>query len=194
MKVTKPILLKCGRSALEARGYVTKLIRGQRITPGSRLEATKESQSHLVAVRTTRHRELGLLREPSRRWRTVSSVEEVIVVARSLEEEMAVDVMSFDAELLCQIFDAVVRDRAKDAHTYPVFVPLDDTGRNGNDVIPGLSKRATWQSTLWISEDTGQPIATPASAAGFVERVKREFAKMMGVDVSTVTVEFRINT
>lgn len=191
MKITKAVLLKCGRKALEARGYSTQQTGGQRITPGSRLEATKDARTHAVAVRTSRQRELGLLREPDRRWRTVSSVEEVIVVARSRDEEMAADVMSFDSELLCQIFDAAVREHMKDDPGYPVFIPLDDTKKEGV-VVPGLKSKAAWQSTVWIAENNAHEITASVSQTGFVERVKREFAELMGVDVSKVSVDFRI--
>jgi hypothetical protein len=34
---------------------------------------------------------------------------------------------------------------------------------------------------------------SPQGNVGFIERVKREFAELMGVDVSRVTVDFHIN-
>jgi hypothetical protein len=117
LKVTPAILRGCGRQVLESRGNAAKQIRGERTIPGTRLETTKGSRTRTVPVRTSFKRELGFLRQPDGRWQTVSTVDDVLVVVRSLDEEMAADVMCFDANVLLQIFEKSARERRKDHYT-----------------------------------------------------------------------------
>jgi hypothetical protein len=73
LKVTRAILRRCGQRVLESRGYTTKLITGEGIIPGTRLEAAKDFRTSTVAVRTGLKRELGFMRQPDGRWQTISN-------------------------------------------------------------------------------------------------------------------------
>jgi hypothetical protein len=191
LKITPAILRRCGRRVLESRGYVTKPIAGERIIPGTRLEATKSALTRTVAVRTSLGRKLGFLRQPDGRWQTISTVDQVLVVARSLDEELAADVMCFESAVLLPIFEKSARGRPKDHYTHPMFMRLDDANE-GSGIVCGLKSSAAWQTSVLIAESAEHGITALISCTGFVERVKREFAELAGVDVSRVIVDFRI--
>jgi hypothetical protein len=191
LKVTRAILRRCGQRVLASRGYATQPIRGEGIIPGTRLKAAKGSRTSTVAVRTSFKRVLGFLRQPDGRWQTISTVDEVLVVTRAHEDEMAADVMCFKSAVLLPLFEKAAQERRKDHYTHPLFLPLDDTNA-ANGVIAGLQSKAAWQSKVLIGESTTQGITALITHTGFVERVKREFAELAGVDVDRVIVDFRL--
>jgi hypothetical protein len=91
----------------------------------------------------------------------------------------------FDAALAAQL------KRHPDlSHKAPIFVSLDKvSGKAKTDLISGLQTKKQWREVLLLNSVSPRGDA----AVGFIERVKREFAELMGVDVSKVTVDFHIN-
>jgi hypothetical protein len=61
-----------------------------------------------------------------------------------------------------------------------------DKAKSG--MVSGLKTKTQLREVLALKSVSPQGNAN----AGFVERVKREFAELMGIDVSKVTVDFHI--
>lgn len=190
MRITKTQLRACARTALEERrGYSVKVDKGQGFVPGARLTAIKGTKELKVAVRTSLDREIGLMRDQDGNWRTIPKVAMVVVAVPAVDDPALVEVFGFDPKILKREFDAALaaqRERHPDlSHKAPIFVSLDKV----SGVISGLKRKKEWREVLPINSVSPQRNAT----IGFIERVKREFAELMGVDVSKVTVDFHIN-
>ena len=77
------------------------------------------------------------------------------------------------------------------SHKSPVFIALDPSDKGpAPKVTSGLKTRAKWRISVPL--DAAPVDKHVAFAGSFVERVKREFAELTGVDVCKVIVEFRI--
>jgi hypothetical protein len=146
-----------------------------------------------VGVRTSFERGLGLARDKTGRWR-ISDVDEVLVAVPT-DDKTSVEVMSFDPKLLIKIFDDALNQRPnlKEDYRLPVFMPLDKKRlRSTGAIIPGLKEKSVWRKIMKPDEEMLRKSAEQSSARSFIERVKREFAEINGVDVSKVTVHFGI--
>jgi hypothetical protein len=196
-------LRACARAALEQRGFLVEPIAGAGIVPGVQLRATKGSDRFDVAVRTSLNRDVGLVRSSDGLWRTIPSVGEVLVVAPSVDDPALAEVFGFNPKTLMKIFDAALAAQLKRMPKLslkaPVFVSLDKKERGKErpqdrvSLISGLKTEAQW--TLVLPIPSVAPFEHPLSGAdtGFIERVKREFAQLNGVDVSKVRVNFFID-
>jgi hypothetical protein len=72
-------------------------------------------------------------------------------------------------------------------------MPLDTKRlRSTGAIIPGLKEKSIWRKIMKPDEEMLRKSAEQSSARSFIERVKREFYEINGVDVSKVVVEFRI--
>jgi hypothetical protein len=120
------------------------------------------------------------------------NVDEVLVVAPSVEDDDLAEVFWFDSHSLIEAFNAALAVRKAEgpdlSQTAPIFVALDGE----SDVTSGLKARAKFQATISHSELLMRRRPNQAAGEGFIERVKREFAEMNGVDASNVSVEFKI--
>jgi hypothetical protein len=185
--------------ALQQDGYDVRRTSGKGLVPGVRLEVWKSGEKRKeVAVRTSRDRKVGLTRFPSGKWRTVPKVQEVVVVAPALTDPTKVEVLGFSSKKLIAAFDALVLKsegmRRKKHFKSPVFIALDrqSDGSEG-DLRFDLKTRACaeWSVELpFMSEGTGVQASTKET--GFIERVRREFAELMGTDISKVIVNFSV--
>jgi hypothetical protein len=185
--------------ALEQRGLRVDLIGGAGIVPGARLRAIKGSAERIVAVRTSLDREVGLTRQPDGRWATIPRVDEVIVVVPAADKSDSAEVLSFAPEAIMQAFDAALEARQKKKlklkNKAPIFVALDEPppGRRP-EVESGLKAKAQWQTFVPLAAVPRYKLVPTESPVGFIQRVKQEFADLHSVDVSKVTVEFRIKS
>jgi hypothetical protein len=98
---------------------------------------------------------------------------------------------------LIEAFDAALAVRQKEnprfSHKAPIFIALDASDRGRfPDLTSGLKERAQWKTLIPLASVPLRGSAATASNEGFIDRVKREFAELNGVDVSKVVVEFRI--
>lgn len=203
--------------ALEEQGFVVKNKPGLGVLPGSRLRIQRSGQAQqTVVVRVSKKRKIGISRHQwSGKWFDVPGLNKVIVVAPSLRDPSLADVIEFDAEVLVQAF--TVLDALRNGpHTkdrelnFPIFVTLDpqpgDEGQSSSSNLIEKASRVTEVplpgSPASTSIDQVVGVAVPARAAaagepkvkpeGFIERVRREFAEINGVDVSKVIVNFHI--
>jgi hypothetical protein len=196
MKLTKHVLRVAARRVLERRGDVVSLKPGAGIVPGARLTAAVPgSEPRTISVRTSLVRELGLMRNDKGHWRTINKVDEVLVAVPS-DDKTSVEVMSFDPNLLEPIFDAALdkRPSLKKDHRLPLFIPLDDKRlRRTGAVTPGLKEKRQWREIIAPDEEMFRKGKEQSSVRGFVERVRREFAEINGVDVSKVKIHFSID-
>lgn len=200
---TAPPLRACARGALEQRGFSVELITGAGIVPGVQLRAIKGPDSFNVAVRTALNRKVGLVRSSDGKWRTIPSVDEVLVVAPSVDDPALAEVFGFNPKVLMKIFDAALASQLKRmpglSHRAPIFLSLDkserDKGRPKERVsaISGLKTEALWSLVFPIPSASSVERPQTGADTGFIERVKREFAKLNGVDVSKVRVNFFID-
>jgi hypothetical protein len=197
MAWTKQDLRECGRLAIEKTSDPPPQIeeaRGPGIVPGARLRVTEGSNERTVAIRTSWDRQVGFARRPDGRWVTMPNVDEVLVVVPSAEEPDLAEVFSFDSHTLIEAFDAALaarKTKGQDlSRTAPIFVALEGE----SDVTSGLKSKAKPPLTISRSELLMRRRANRAAGEGFIDRVKREFAEMNGVEVSKVSVEFKIIT
>jgi hypothetical protein len=187
-------LRECGRIAIEnSVNPLTRIdeVRGPGIVPGARLRVSGVSDKRFVAVRTSTDRQVGFARRPDGRWVTLSKVDEVVIAVPAAEPDFA-EVFWFDSHTLIEAFDAALAVRQEEgrdlSRAAPIFVALD--GESG--VASGLKSKARSRVTILRSELLLRRLANRAPVEGFIDRVKREFADMNGVDVSKVAVEFKI--
>jgi hypothetical protein len=196
-KVKKSILRECARLALEQRGFSVEVITGAGIVHGARLRATKGSHQRDVAVRTSLDREVGLTRHSDGRWATIPRMDEVIVVVPSMDDANAAEVLSFASNAIVGAFDAALEARQREKPDFspksPIFVALDEVPRR-HPSESGLKAKAQWHTVLPLTSVSRPRLSQTGSAVGFIERVRQEFAELHGVDVSNVTVEFRIKS
>ena len=199
MRLRKSVLRECARLALEQRGFRVGAVGGPGVVPGSRLRASTQYESREIAVRSSTDREIGLTRRPDGRWATIPRMDEVIVVAPAAEDPKLAEVLSFAPEIIVEAFDRALEVRQEEKPDLslkgPIFLPLDiPIRRQGHEVFPALKTKAQWQKFVPFAEVPRPRLSPGATAAGFIERVKQEFADLHGVDVSKVTVEFRITS
>lgn len=187
-------LRACAWAALEKREFVVKLKKGAGILPGSRLMISKGTEQRSVAVRTSLDREISLSRYPDGRWMTIPQVDEVVIAIPSVKDPTSADVFGFDSAVLLRSFDAALAARQKEkpdlSYKAQVYISLDGEGKSKSSVPGGLRDKAAWHLTISGVEASAH--ARVSSKASFVDRVKEEFAELNGVDVSKVSVEFRI--
>jgi hypothetical protein len=193
MKVTKSMLRVCAQTALRRRGFEVSIAGGRGIVRGARLIARKGQTRLKIAVRTSLDREIGLTRNEHGEWRTVPKMDEVIVVVRSSEDDAVAEVLAFDPGEVVEAFDAVVKESRDSVQAFkaPVFVPVD-ARRTKEEGLVVLKEKARWKELVSIQQISRGGSSDPKGADNFIERVKRDFAELVGVDVSKVSVEIRI--
>ena len=188
-------LRACARKALETRGFLV-VEKTEGGLPGSRLQVFKNAKSSKVAVRTSYDREISFSRRPDGRWMTLNKVDEVIVALPSIDQIGAVEVMCFAPEVLIAALENVIAAKkgAADqaASKTPVFLALDLPFKpTTSGTASNLGEKSKWREIV-------SPVSIPQrsieqdSVAEFLERVKREYAELVGLDVTKVSVEFRI--
>lgn len=195
LRLTKHLLREAARRVLELGGEEVRLKAGAGIVPGARLEVLEDGRPvRTISVRTSLDREVGLMRNEKGDWRTIRNVNEVLVAAPS-EDGATIEVTSFTPDVLIEAFNDALDKRPKLKRDYrlPLFIPLDDKrGRRIGAILKGLKAKSTWQKTITPDEEMLRKGAEKFSKRSFIERVKREFAELNGVEVSKVVVEFRI--
>jgi hypothetical protein len=199
MKIRKEFLRESARLALGEKGYDVELAPGPGIVPGARLNAVKDGESWLVAVRTSLDREVGLLRNPNGTWRTIPKMD-LVVVAVPASDVQAADVLAFDPDVLMGVFNATVDivekgKRNKARFKAPIFVALDDIKNSRTGVVrPGLKAKAEWQVQIPLDHSSlrAPPIDGDQSRARFFDRLKQQVADFVGVDISKIVLEIRI--
>jgi hypothetical protein len=164
---------------------------GAGIVPGARLRTFDGSQVRNVAVRTSLDREVGFTRHPDGRWMTIPTVDEIVVAVPSPEEPGSAEVLGFDREVVIDACNAALAAQKRQypelSHKAPIFIALDTPNKGrSSKVASGLAAKAKWRISIPLGT-----VRTPR-AESFIERVKREFADLNGVDVSRVEVEFTI--
>jgi hypothetical protein len=189
MRLTKSLLRACARAALEQRrGYLVEIDKGRGFVPGARLTAIKGGKKLKVAVRTSLDREVGFLRDPDGNWKTILKVALVVVAVPMPGDPGSAEVFGFEPKVLKREFDAALAAQLKRypdlSPKAPIFVSLDNAS---GKAISELKFKKKWKEVLPLNSVSRE---APVS---FVERVKREFAELMGVDVSKVTIDFHIN-
>ena len=191
----KGLMRRAAARVLEDKGFQVKELSGKGIRPGARLSAKRVRGSPFeVAVRTSRERSLGFSRLSDGSWRTLESVRWVVCVIPDEETSSDFAVFAFESEALKPWFDRALKalQDAKRAPELgmPIFIPLDDQPKKnvGHDLV-GLKKAAIWSERVNPKELQEVP---SESMEIFIDRVKREFAERINVDVSKVVVEFRV--
>jgi hypothetical protein len=167
-----------------------------------------------VIVRVSKKRRIGISRHQwSGNWFEVAGLHEVIIVSPSLYDPRVADVIGFDAGVLVKAFDELdtLRNgpyKKNRKLNFPIFVALDPLpGDERNSSSSNLIEKRSWKAAVSLAEslattvpvvgDGGPPRAATSSEPkvkheGFIERVRREFAEINGVDVSKVIVNFHI--
>lgn len=181
---------------LKEKGFKLEERQGRGIRPGARWVAKPPKGSAIeIAVRTGRERSLGFSRLSDGGWRTLQSVEMVLCVVPDDKSSGDFVVLAFDARKLTTEFDKALKALEKEKRApeldIPIFIPIDNQSKkNVGHNIAGLKDAAAW--SLPISSKQLEDYRLNEDLETFIERVKREFAERNEVDVSKVSVEFRI--
>jgi hypothetical protein len=193
VRFTPNVLRAAAKRAVENRLGSVDITKGPGIVEGARLRTKK---GLTIAIRTSLEREVGLMWHPSGHWRTITKVDLVVVAVPSVDDKEAAEVLAFDPEVMIKVFDAAVAKRRKgnsDFYKAPTFVALDDKPqKRSTSSLAGLKAKAKWKTTVRIDETMTRKSSRSETTGDFVERVKREFAELSGVDITKVVVEFRI--
>jgi hypothetical protein len=197
MKLRKRQLRECARIALQDRGLEVQLKTGAGIIPGARLRTFLGAEERQVAVRTSLGREIGFARNPDGSWATIRKVDEVVVAVPSADDPNSAEVLGFDSKVLIKACDAALEAQKKRyptlSLTAPIFVAVDarkaKAGRKRRALADAvdLKSKASWTALVPLAAGFVRQKGEP-----FIERVKREFAELNGVDVNKVLVEFKI--
>jgi hypothetical protein len=191
----RQMLRRCAQEAMEQRGYTVRQVTAAGIVPGARLQVKKVGEpKKRVAVRTSKDRKVGLMRDPDTGdWRTIPDADEVVVAVQAQDNPNLAEVFGFEPEVLIRAFNALAakalagKSREK-ALKSPIFIALDHELDDPDELCSNLKKKSSWSLIV--------PLKLQKTAAegnvGFVERVKREFAELNGVDISKVLVNFQI--
>jgi hypothetical protein len=184
---TKFQLRAAARAVLENRGHSVTVVGGAGVVPGARVALERDGLKSVVAIRTASDRELGLLRHPSGEWKTIPKMDAVVVAAPARDQLGEVEVSWFEVPALLAQFDAELAARrqrgTEPPPKVPIFLPLDPDARH---------PLALLRVAKWTERVAAMTVERQESAASFIDRVKREFAALHGVDVRKVSVEFRI--
>ena len=109
----------------------------------------------------------------------------------------SVQVFCFNSHVMIEAFDGVLAAREKKnpqfSYKSPIFIALDGSKKSSApETNSGLKAKAKWQMSVPLA-DVRRSSVHP-SASQFIDRVKREFAELNGVDISKVVIEFQIIT
>ena len=145
----KAVMRQFAKASLEARGFKVEIRTSQGILPGARLVAVKDKKSYRVAVRTSYERSVSFNRHMDGRWRTLDSVDLIVVVVPQENNSNGVEVLAFDSTKLKKFFDKALQDLALADRSLsfemPIFVPLDLTSRkNVGHSVAGIKNAALW--------------------------------------------------
>ena len=192
---TRQVLRGCAQVALEMQGYSVQQVTSAGIVPGARLQVNKPGgPRRRVAVRTSKDRKVGLMRDPDTgKWRTIPDAHLVVVAVQAQGNPSLAEVLCFEPDVLVHAFDALAakilaKTSREKALKSPIFIALDHQLDDPDELRSYLKKKSSWSMIVPL-----KPQKTAAEGnVGFVERVKREFAELNGVDISKVLVNFQI--
>lgn len=195
-RASKVQLRAAARVALERRGMRCELGGGAGVLPGARLSVSWGGAERKVAVRTATDGELGLVRHPDGRWKTLPAMDAVVLAAPATDDHTSIEVMWFDAAEVLQRFERELeRRRARGqevAPKIPIFLPLRAGGRGKRH---SLVDAALWTERVDASGVSGRAAQTKeTSLAGLIERVEREVAELTGLDREHFAIEVRISS
>ena len=135
-QITKELLRGAARHILEERrGYRVTVDKRPGVALGARLRAIQGGEEFKIAVRTSVRREVSLMRRDDGNWRTIPTVDEVVVAVPS-EDMTAIEVIGFDPDRMLEVFDAAIKLRtAIQSSDAPIFVALDEEMKKGSKSI-----------------------------------------------------------
>jgi hypothetical protein len=188
-------LRQAAANALTEKGFEIEEQTGKGIRPGARLMAKPpDGPAQRVAVRTGAQRSFGFSRDSNGNFRTLDRVDIVLAVAPDEHRAGGFEVFAFESETLKGLYAQALKELEKVGRSpeldLPIFIPLDEQPKkNLGHHIANLKARALWSVCIGAEE---LPAQQPGELETFIDRVKREFAEKNEVDVSKVSVEFRI--
>ncbi len=122
-------------------------------------------------------------------------VDDIVVAVPSAEAPSSAEVLCFERDVMIEACNLALTARKKENSSFvsykaPIFIALDRGKGHTSDVTVGLKIKAKWSTLIPLAD---VPIASQTLPGDlFIERVKREFADLNGVDASKVVVEFKI--
>jgi hypothetical protein len=189
---SQAMLRRAARHAAEAGGHAVRVKTTRGAISGSRLEFTVGKEVLSAVVRTSYERLIGFSRKQDGTWRPLAASQICLLAVPSETSDDQIEVYEFESKVLEGIFDDALTEMTRSgkapAKEIPIYVALDDeTTRSLGHSVAGIKKLAKCRLVSVLD------LAPPKNNhGGFVARVKREFAELMGVDVSEVEVEFRV--
>src|SRR5947207_9155147 len=147
-------LRRAGRLALSEEGFAVETLTGRGFLPGARVEAVRGDEVSTVAIRATHERFVGFSRHPNGHWRTLETVDLVVVATPLKQSVSSVEVLAFEAARLRPLFDAALEQSSSaDSFTsMPTFIPLDEqTKKEVGHKIAGLKNHSLWFRTVKLA-------------------------------------------
>lgn len=189
-------LRRAAAGLLEKRGLKTKERTGKGIRPGARLTAqSADGAVFEVGVRIGSERSIGITRLMNGNFRTLDKVDWVLAIVPDEQRAADYEVFAFDSKTLKSRYGQALEELKNAGRPpeldVPVFIPFDEQSKKnlGHNIV-GLKKAALWSVSMSAKELEDQNLSEPFES--FIDRVKREFAERNEVDVTRVSVEFRI--
>lgn len=187
---------------LKQKGYSVEVLKG---TGGARLRLGKEGKTILALVRTSSDRWLGWMRKQDGEWRGMRDGDLIIAAVLDSEEKPTkAEIYAFDPADVQKAFNNNLAAREANSpnlkKTAPIFVCMDETeAKNAANVGSNLKAKAQWKLELPLdaappAEEV--PISMPKTKEtkeSFAARVRQEFADLIGVEVESVSVEFKVS-
>jgi len=190
-------LRRAAAELLAQKGFKIKERTGKGVRPWARLKAESADGSALeVAVRIGSERSMGISRLMTGNFRTLDKVDWVLAIVPDEQRAVDFEVFAFESQTLKSRYGQALEELKNAGLSpeldVPVFIPFDEhSKKNVGHNIVGLKKAALWSGGISAKELEDQNVSEPSES--FIDRVKREFAETNKVDVTKVSVEFRIS-
>ena len=187
----------CAPVVLKVEGYEVETDLRAGGIPPMRLMAKIEGRAVSMVIRTSLTRKLKGNRDAHGKWRTIPNCDEVLAIVPAYGDPGSIEALRFDSEKVIGALDADLKALEERGSRIPleqpVVLPLDGKRLSRSETVtPGLKRIAKWSKEFTLSALLQTAPNSPQNQS--IERMKREFAALNGVDESQVVVDigFRV--
>lgn len=196
IKILRQALRRTAAFVKRPDGYTIKEVGCQETAPVIRLLARKGLARKQIAVRTSHNRKVELTRKTLNTWRRADEVDEVLVAAIANDDPRIAEVFCFPIDVILRSFKECLHNcgdvgggRGK---LRPVSMSLDGLTMDPEGIRSNLKKKAKWSKRVPLQVASSGASLDQNKLAGFFDRTTQEFAAILGLEVSNVSVDFRI--
>ena len=175
---------------LRQRGYEISSVMSPEFLTGSRLIGVRFGSEYDFAVKACDGRRISFARRADGKWATLKSVDFMVVIVPTDDGVKEAEVMAFTARILIQKFEQAWQELKANGHPIVdgrVSIPLDQISKKKS--VHGIANIKA--VSLWSVEVTRSQVKATRPTDNFFDRVRREFADRLGLDVHQVEVDFK---